>query len=175
MAGTNDHLHEERGYCGNRYCQVPDCLQHAEQGELYCASHLPPTSAFGTADNPYAFTHNARLGIGGGPTRATTLPTDPAKRKEYPLATGLFDYFPDALCAIAHLSWLGNQQHNPGQPLHWARGKSGDEDDTMLRHFVQRGTDDTDGAPHSVKRAWRSLAALQKEIERRKQDGTWPW
>lgn len=42
MAGTNDHLHEIRGYYGNRYCQVLNCLQHAEQGEMFCAGHRPP-------------------------------------------------------------------------------------------------------------------------------------
>ena len=108
---------------------------------------------------------NRMIGIGGGPTRCTTLPCDAEGRKKYPLATGLFDYFPDALAAISNLSWVGNEQHNPGEPLHWARGKSTDEADTMLRHFSQRGTLDTDGIRHSVKMAWRALALLQKEIE----------
>lgn len=30
--------------------------------------------------------------------------TDPQARKAIPLARGLFDYFPDALCAVAELS-----------------------------------------------------------------------
>lgn len=106
-----------------------------------------------------------KLGIGGAPTRATTLPTDGGERKRYPVASGFMDYFPDAIAAISHLSWIGNQQHNPGQPLHWARSKSGDEADTMLRHFLQRGTIDADGVRHTVKMAWRALALLQKEIE----------
>ena len=78
---------------------------------------------------------------------------------------GLFDYVPDALAAIAHLSKIGNDQHNPGQPLHWARGKSSDEADTILRHLVDRGKIDKDGVRHSTKVAWRALASLQKEIE----------
>jgi hypothetical protein len=106
-----------------------------------------------------------KLGIGGAPTRATTLPTDAKSRKEYPVASGCLDYFPDALCAVSNLSKIGNDQHNAGQPLHWARGKSGDEADTMLRHFLQRGTRDTDGVRHSVKMAWRALALLQRELE----------
>jgi hypothetical protein len=108
---------------------------------------------------------NRQLGIGGAPTRATSLPTDAAGRKTYPVASGFLDYFPDAIAAVAHLSWKGNEQHNPGQPLHWARGKSADEADTMMRHFLQRGTLDTDGVRHTVKMAWRALAILQKEIE----------
>jgi hypothetical protein len=105
------------------------------------------------------------VGIGGAPTRATTLPSEPAARKTYPVASGVLDYFPDALAAIAHVSWRGNEQHNPGQPLHWARGKSTDEADTMIRHFLERGTFDKDGIRHSAKMAWRALALLQKEIE----------
>ena len=105
------------------------------------------------------------LGIGGAPTRATTLPTEAAERKKYPISSGFLDYFPDAVVAISNLSQRGNDQHNPGQPLHWAREKSGDESDTMLRHFLQRGTMDTDGVRHTVKMAWRALAILQKEIE----------
>lgn len=104
-------------------------------------------------------------GISGAPTRATTLPTEPGKRKEFPLASGVLDYFPDALVAVAGISFAGNQQHNPGQPLHWNRGKSSDESDTLIRHFLERGTIDSDGQRHSAKLAWRALALLQKEIE----------
>jgi hypothetical protein len=104
-------------------------------------------------------------GIGGAPTRATTLPTEPLERKKFPVASGVLDYFPDAIASISHLSYRGNEQHNPGQPLHWARGKSSDEADTMMRHFLQRGTLDTDGVRHSTKMVWRALAILQKEIE----------
>jgi hypothetical protein len=103
--------------------------------------------------------------IGGGPTRATTLPVEAAERKKYPVSSGFADYFPDAIVAISHISYKGNEQHNPGQPLHWARGKSTDEADTMFRHFLQRGTLDTDGVRHTAKMAWRALALLQKEIE----------
>ena len=55
------------------------------------------------------------------PTRASTLPSEPKERKVYPVASGVLDYFPDALVAIAHVSYKGNEQHNPGQPLNWAR------------------------------------------------------
>lgn len=108
---------------------------------------------------------NRIVGIGGAPTRATTLPEDAEQRKTYPIASGVLDYFPDAIVALSHLSWKGNEQHNPGQPLHWAREKSADESDTMMRHFLQRGTMDTDGISHTAKCAWRCLALLQKEIE----------
>lgn len=93
------------------------------------------------------------------------LPESAEARKLIPLATGLIDYFPDALIAVAGVSKIGSEQHNPGQPCHWDRSKSADEDDCLLRHFVDRGTIDTDGVRHSAKVAWRALALLQKEIE----------
>ena len=95
----------------------------------------------------------------------SSLPSDPAERKAIPVATGFVDYFPDAMAAVAELSKIGNEQHNPGKPLHWDRSKSGDESDAMMRHFLQRGTLDTDGIRHSAKVAWRAMALLQKEIE----------
>jgi hypothetical protein len=66
---------------------------------------------------------------------------------------------------VARLSRIGNDQHNPGKPLFWDRTKSQDEADALMRHFLQRGTVDTDGVLHSTKVAWRALALLQKEIE----------
>lgn len=109
---------------------------------------------------------DAKPGIGGAPTRATTLPENPSKeRKRFPIASGVLDYFPDALVAVSLVSFMGNEQHNPGKPLHWDRSKSGDEADTMMRHFLERGTLDVDGVRHSAKMAWRALALLQKEIE----------
>lgn len=94
-----------------------------------------------------------------------TLPTDAAERKALPLTTGVLDYFPAALAEVARLSAIGNDQHNPGEPLHWARAKSGDEADALVRHLLERGTVDTDGVRHSAKVAWRALALLQKELE----------
>jgi hypothetical protein len=94
-----------------------------------------------------------------------SLPTDPQERKNVPIASGVLDYFPDAIAAVAGLSRAGNEQHNPGKPLHWDRDKSGDEADALMRHFMERGTLDTDGIRHSAKVAWRALALLQKELE----------
>lgn len=98
------------------------------------------------------------------------LPTDALERKQLPVATGVLDYFPDAIVELAHVSFVGNEQHNPGQPLHWAREKSTDQDDTLIRHFMERGTFDKDGLRHTAKLAWRALAMLQLEIEATVQD-----
>jgi len=85
------------------------------------------------------------------------LPEDAQARKEIPLYSGLMQYFPRALCAVAHQSYLGNLQHNPDKPLHWDRSKSSDEEDALLRHMV-------DG--EWVQVAWRALARLEKELEK---------
>lgn len=90
---------------------------------------------------------------------------DAAERKATPIYSGVFAYFPDALAEVAKVSKAGNDQHNPGQPLHWDRSKSKDELDALARHLLDAGTFDTDGTRHSAKIAWRALANLQKEIE----------
>jgi len=93
------------------------------------------------------------------------LPDDPKARKEYPIGTGCLDYFSDALVCVSNVSYVGNQQHNPGQATHWARGKSMDQADCLLRHFIDRGSLDFDGIRHTAKLAWRALAMLQIELE----------
>lgn len=94
-----------------------------------------------------------------------TLSTDAKDRKNAPMARGLLDYFPDALAAVANVSRVGNEQHNPGQPMHWAKHLSTDHADCIIRHLADRGTVDTDGLRHAAKVAWRALALLQTEIE----------
>jgi hypothetical protein len=86
------------------------------------------------------------------------------RRKKYPIARGLLDYFPDACAAVAEVSWEGNEKHNPGQEIHWARGKSMDHADCIGRHLVERGGFDGP-IRHSAALAWRALALLQEELE----------
>lgn len=101
---------------------------------------------------------------------APTLPrlwsADAAGRKLLPIISGCLWCFPDALAAVAHVSYVGNQQHNPGEPLHWAQEKSKDHIDCIGRHLAGIGTLDTDGVPHSWKLAWRANAYLQMELQR---------
>lgn len=113
---------------------------------------------------------NARVGVphkcrAFETTGAVALPDDPKERKTVPVVTGCLDYFPDAIAAVAELSYAATQQHHPGQPMHWDRTKSTDHADCAGRHLLQRGTIDTDGKRHSTKLAWRALAILQLEIE----------
>lgn len=95
-----------------------------------------------------------------------TLPIDSEARKGIPITTGVLDYFPAALAAVAAVSKVGNDKHNPGEPLHWARGKSTDQADAIGRHLLERGGIDPDtGMRHSAQLAWRALALLQLELE----------
>ena len=97
------------------------------------------------------------------------LPTDYEARKALPIFRGPLMYFPDALLALAAVCKAGNNQHNPGEPLHWAREKSTEQMDTALRHMMDHGlgnTRDVDGTYHLAKAAWRLLAELQLTIER---------
>lgn len=85
-----------------------------------------------------------------------------------PAFTGVVMYFPDTWGEIAKVSVLGNQQHNPGEALHWARGKSTDQMDAAFRHMIDNASGnprDTDGTYHLAKAAWRILAQLQLQIE----------
>lgn len=84
------------------------------------------------------------------------FPEDSAARKTYPVYSGLFAYFPAALARVANHSFVSNEKHNPGEPMHWARGKSDDHLDAAGRHLIEG---DLAGL------AWRALAALQLEEE----------
>lgn len=97
------------------------------------------------------------------------LPTGSDARKKFPIGTGFMDYFPDAIAAVAEVSYIGNQKHNPGEPTHWARGKSMDHADCIPRHYIERGGWDTSGPTrvrHSALLAWRAMALLQEELEK---------
>ena len=87
--------------------------------------------------------------------------------KQYPMFEGLLKYFPNALREVSHLSLVANNQHNPGEPLHWAKEKSTDEKDALLRHLTEIAKGnlvDTDGMLHATKVAWRALANLERDL-----------
>ena len=96
------------------------------------------------------------------------LSTDSAERKNTPIFSGVLNYFPLALAYVAKVSKAGNDKHNPGQPLHWARDKSTDHTDCIVRHLIDYdGVDPDDGLLHAGKLAWRALALLETELEKR--------
>jgi hypothetical protein len=98
------------------------------------------------------------------PPRQRLIETDSATRKMFPLATGLLDYFPDALAEVARLSYISTQKHHPDKPMHHDRSKSMDHADCILRHLSGRGGFDGE-TRESAALAWRALALLQEELE----------
>jgi hypothetical protein len=104
---------------------------------------------------------------GAAPVRresaGAVLPEDAKERKGYPLYRGLMVYFPRALAAVAHVSFLGNEQHHPGTPLHWDKSKSGDHEDALLRHLLEYSV--TGNRVPLTQVAWRALAALEMALE----------
>jgi hypothetical protein len=100
------------------------------------------------------------------PLSTNSLPEDDGLRNEFPMFDGLIAYFPNALAEVAQVSKIGNDQHNPGEPMHWARGKSTDHGNKIARHLVDIGKKDARGVRHSARLAWRALANLQEELER---------
>jgi len=107
----------------------------------------------------------------------STLPTDSAERKRVPLYSGVLAYFPASLAGVARISWEGNCKHNPGQPLHHARGKSTDHADCIARHLLdvhdllaayERGEGAEPAAilAEASAMCWRALALSQALHER---------
>lgn len=91
---------------------------------------------------------------------------DSAGRKKVPMFSGLLAYFPDACAAVAEHSYKGNEKHNPGEPLHHARGKSMDHTDCIIRHVSNyQGMDGKD--LEVIALAWRAMALAQEVLERK--------
>jgi hypothetical protein len=79
----------------------------------------------------------------------------PEQRKTAPIYTGLLSYFPLACAAVARHSVASNEQHNPGEPVHWAQDKSIGTGDQIVRHL-------TEG--HLEACAWRALELLERKL-----------
>jgi hypothetical protein len=65
-----------------------------------------------------------------------TLPTDSNERKDVQLLAAFLRYIPAAAVRFAKHSKAGNDKHNPGEPIHHARGKSSDHQECILRHLM---------------------------------------
>lgn len=98
-----------------------------------------------------------------------SLPIENDARKALPVWTFLAEYFPDAFLEVVKVAVAGNNQWNPGQPLHWARGKSTDQMNTAFRHMLDHGLGkpkDSDDCYHLAKAIWRLSAELQLLVEK---------
>jgi hypothetical protein len=95
------------------------------------------------------------------------LPTDPKERKQIPIFSGFIKYFPAAIAAVAAHSFASNEQHNPGEPVHWARDKSTDQLDALARHLTELAEATTLDEEIELLKAivWRGSAQLQLKCE----------
>lgn len=170
---VNDHTKEPPRPAGAPVLNFPDLDQAGQDAKKIMDKHIDaairagaPVLSFEEAcRNADAIARGLRMGTLPLPLKTDERGMTAADRKNAPVARGVLDYFPDALLEVANLSRIGNEQHNKGQPMHWAREKSTDHADCIVRHLIDRGTIDTDGVRHATKVAWRALALLQLEIE----------
>jgi hypothetical protein len=142
----------------NRLCDTPMCCNYIRVGFDCCLRCLVAQGVL-CEDGVLAPSRPA--------IASASLAGDAAARKAAPMFSGLLAYFPNALAAVAHVSKVGNDQHNPGLPMQWAFNKSTDEADCIVRHQAEAGTFDTSGTEpvrHSAKVAWRALAQLEREL-----------
>lgn len=113
-----------------------------------------------------------------------SLPVDSAVRKKYPVFSGCLAYFAAALAGVARLSKVANEKHNPGEPMHHARGKSNDHADCIVRHLIDVADfeaaiqrENPSGATYNARLAadllneadqlaWRALALSQEFHEK---------
>lgn len=90
-----------------------------------------------------------------------------ARRKDQPVTEGFFKYCPAAIRLASEISRLGNDKHNPGEPLHHARDKSGDHLDCVGRHLLDADSVDGDsGIIEAVNAFWRLGMYIQEKCER---------
>lgn len=126
------------------------CFNDETQADGYCAAAVTASPTFIATTEP-------------------GLPTSAKARKETPVATGVLAYFPDAIAEVAKVCYIGNEQHNPGQPLHWARSKSTDQLDAAVRHimdYLKGARRDPKGNLVLAQAAWRILAQAQLDTEK---------
>jgi hypothetical protein len=117
------------------------------------------------------------------------IPDGDQERKDAPMFRGLLGYFPAALFEVAAHALDSDRKHNADRPPSegpiWARGKSGDHEDCLIRHLIDAGPRRSllsllpewllAKVPGSSARdarryhlrclAWRALALLQEDCE----------
>ncbi len=157
----------------------PQDLRELEHGKIPCercgepmfpedkthmCSVLETSKLFSEPWNP--MNHGVKGGKPSNAENPSALPTDSKARLDYPLCSGMLLYFPRACAAVAKHSKLGNDQHNPGEPMHWAKEKSIGRGDQIVRHLVDGwlvcDTDREAAEHHFAGMAWRALELLER-------------
>jgi hypothetical protein len=102
---------------------------------------------------------------------------DKVRKGDWPVYSYMFDYFPLAYLEEVRVAVVGNKQHNPGEPLRWAREKSTDQLNTCMRHLFdyakakkegQVCPRDATGKSVLAQAIWRLKAQLQLDAEEEK-------
>lgn len=86
------------------------------------------------------------------------FPSDAQERKKYPVGTFIKNYFPNAIAALAHHSYVSQQQHGPasnGAPMEWLKDKSIGDGNQIIRHYMEGDYENM---------AWRALELLEREL-----------
>lgn len=115
----------------NNFISLSKDPEYAEKGTSYVDAEI---DAYRSAYEKHI--HTMKKLAPNDVSKTLTLPIDSEERKGYPLLSGCLKYFAAALASVARTSKLGNDKHNPGQPLHHARGKSMDHGDCIIRHLM---------------------------------------
>lgn len=150
--------HHEDEVVGGAHCASDRPSPEVQEFARKLTDYISPKPTYGKSPAEVALP---------GIKQPSTLPTADADRKKLPIFDGVLKYFPNALLAVAEVSRVGNDQHNPGEPLHWAKDKSTDHFNTNIRHQIDHATGnryDIDKTRHLAKAAWRILAALETDI-----------
>ncbi len=153
---------------------TPNRYQQQIEAEQFAGIEHMPTEAERTAvHKPFPASAASvwmRL-IDSWQTFGRTLPTDSAFRKEFPIESGVNRYFPAAIVCCAAWSKFNNNKHNPGEPLHHSRAKSGDHEECIGRHNfdiadAERRNDPVTELEEATAVFWRAGARLQILCER---------
>jgi hypothetical protein len=149
------------------------CHGRIQRGKVYTVTAVSAYQEHVSVDGTFADWHTDRFVPSGAfaikPSGTHVLATDAEERKNTPIFSGVMNYFPLALAAVARRSSRGNDKHNPGEPLYWAREKSQDHADCVARHLIDHKTIDPETGEYeeATAMAWRALALLQELEEKR--------
>lgn len=150
---------------------TPDGMQYATDNKMTLVARPISGDASAAAEKPAESSY--AVFIAGRAWKVKTT-TESVARKMQPVGTVAKEYFPLARRAEAAVSWVGNEKHNPGERLHWARGKSDDHLDCAGRHMTENEDWDVTVLPdgrvfavlHAAQHAWRASALAQLAAEK---------
>jgi hypothetical protein len=100
------------------------------------------------------------------------LSTNSKERKETPIYSGVFKYFPKTIVAVAQQSQIGHEKHyNKDDPMEYDPSKSPDDADALLRHVLDYLACEKSGDVQGMREAamaiaWRGWAFSEKILDK---------